>query len=167
MKKILSNRGFLSIIFFILGGSTVWAINHFALKLAPTKTLKNQVTTEVHDPFDDIKQMKTQMFNQFNRLDNFQDDIAGAMKEREDDKYIYYEIDTENQTPKELKVNVQGGQLSITGKIESKNESDDSSSFYSSSFHRSFPVPENVDADKMRMEQENNKIVLKFPKKNH
>lgn len=53
-----------------------------------------------------------------------------------------------------------GGEV---GELKQREEQG-TSSYYSSSFQRSFPIPPRVDAEKFTMEQEDKKIVIKFPK---
>jgi HSP20 family molecular chaperone IbpA len=87
------------------------------------------------------------------------------IKQREDGDFKIYEIDLNGQIPKEVKVDVKDQYVIISAQIEKEEEVDNTSRFYSSSFHRSFPVPPDVDGENFKMEQENQKIVIKFPKK--
>jgi hypothetical protein len=83
------------------------------------------------------------------------------LNEREDDKYVYLDLKVEDPKATSLKTSVEDGYLSITGEIE-KNQGDDV--YYKSSFSRTFPLPSGVDAAKMQMEPDGDKIVFKFPK---
>jgi len=73
-----------------------------------------------------------------------------------------------------INTKVENGYVTINGTFEKKNEGnrddekDKLSSQYSykSTFNRAFPLPENVNVDKMQMTPEKNKIILKFPKVN-
>lgn len=90
---------------------------------------------------------------------------AGEVKKREDKNFIYYDIAIKDLDKEKLKVKVEDGQISISGQTEKKSEENGSGSFYSSSFHRSFPAPPEVDADKFQMEQLKDTLTLKFPKR--
>jgi HSP20 family molecular chaperone IbpA len=141
------------------------------------KFFNNDFFDRSRDPFEEMRRMQKQMLQGLNSPDElqggfdswFQNRFGGGnvneIKQREDDKYVYYDIDLNNQSPKELQVEVKDGQVNISGKFETKSQNGNENSVMSSSFHRSFPVPPNVEADKFLTEQENNKIVLKFPKK--
>lgn len=94
---------------------------------------------------------------------NPQHEIA-RINEREDDHFIYFEIPIKNLKKEKLKVNIANGMVQVTGQIEKKKQGKHASSYYSSSFHRSFPVPAGVDADKVQMSQEKDQLVVKFPK---
>lgn len=158
MKKI-------AVIFFLLGGATVWGIDYYVAKKLEEKRpsiaqnhrpfehfFKDDFFNPNKDPFQELRRLRQEM--------NAWSDFA----QREDDKYVYYELDLKGQKPKKVEVEVKDGQVSITGQVEQKREDDNNSSFFSSSFHRSFPAPGNVDGEKFQMEQEGNKIIIKFPK---
>lgn len=165
MSNFFNNKIFISLFSFIAGAFFFWGLNHYQLeKKSPTQI--EAIEQRVHDPSDDLRQMQKQMLSQFSQFDDLDSSSLGGIKQKKDAKFTYFEIELEDQIPKELKVNVQDGQVQITGKIESKNEDGNSNSYYSSTFERSFPVPSDVEADKLKMEQVDKKIILKFPKKN-
>lgn len=194
MKSFFSNRIFLSAIFFIIGGICTLGVtryfDHRNLKAMPEQTLaqkdpdrffNNMFNDDFfgtsRNPFKEMQRMQEQMLKQFGEHDGFQDSFDNwyqnkfgggsvtELNEKEDNDFVYYEINTEGQTPKELKVDVKNGQVNISAEIEKKEENEGSKSVMTSSFHRSFPVPPNVDAENFKMEQDGKKIVIKFPKK--
>ncbi len=126
------------------------------------------------DPFENMREMQEKMLRQFGGLGGsggfsgqgqaFEMD-SGDFKEREDDRFVYYDLDFKGQTPENLQVKVEDGQISVSGRLEMKTETSGGGSVVSSSFHRSFPVPDNVIAEKFEIEQEGGKIVIKFPKR--
>lgn len=62
---------------------------------------------------------------------------AHEITRREDGAFIYYDLDL----------------------------GDGAARYHGSSFHRSFPVPPEVDGRDFKMEQEGRKIIIKFPKR--
>ena len=128
------------------------------------------------DPFAEMQRMQKQMLSQFGDQNlegpfnnwyqkRFGGGHVGDFSQREDDDFIYYDIDTDKKKPEELKVDVKNGQVTVSGKFEEKSDSANSNSFYSSSFTRSFPAPQNTDAEKFKIEQADGKVIIKFPKK--
>lgn len=100
-------------------------------------------------------------------------EIPSGIVEREDGDAVYYDIKVPNVSTTSISTKVENGYVTITGTTEKKsgesdndNESDDFSSMsvFQSNFSRTFPVPENVDPNKMQMTSEKDKIVLMFPK---
>ena len=91
------------------------------------------------------------------------------IEKREDEAYVYYDIKVEDLNSTTLNAKVENGYITITGRIEKKTGSNDddlsSQSVFSSTFSRTFPLPANVDEDKMEMLSGEDKVVLKFPKK--
>ncbi len=68
---------------------------------------------------------------------------------REDDDFIYYDVVIKDLVNSKLDIRVQDGQITVSGTIEKKTSSQDdqknSCRFYSSTFHRLFPVPYGVE----------------------
>lgn len=142
------------------------------------------------DPFAEMKKMREQMEKRMDELDGhsrsmtnpfdswFSDKFGGGsvndISKREDDKYVYYDIKVDDVKSTSINTKIENGYITITGTQEKKTGSTDkgesdnamAESYFKSSFNRTFPIPEHVDANKMEMLQEKNKIVLKFPKLN-
>ena len=90
------------------------------------------------------------------------------IQKRENDKFIIYEINFEDQAPESLQVVAKDGLLRISGKIE-QTSSDDRGNFRTSSryvrqFSQSFPLPENVNEAKLELENRGLKVLVKIPK---
>ena len=139
-----------------------------------------------NDPFEQMRKMREQMekhmegfggknHSMINPFDSwFSDKFGGGtindISKREDDSFVYYDIKVEDVKSTSINTKVEGGYITITGSVERKSESegkDDSLSAQSvikSSFNRTFPLPENVDQNKMQMLTEKDKVILKFPK---
>jgi HSP20 family molecular chaperone IbpA len=126
------------------------------------------------DPFDQMRKMREQMMKQFDPpqkgsgpFDSWYHkkfgggDVAEIMQ-REDDKFVYYDISVKGLNKEDLKVKVANGQINISGKTETKNEG--TGTYMSSMFRRSFPVPPNVESSKVEMENGKDKLTVKFPK---
>ena len=133
-------------------------------------------------PFEEMRKMQERMMKQFESTDDdpgggvfnswfkkkFGGGEPGDIQRREDDDFVYYDVAIKNLVNSKLDIRVQDGQITISGTIEKKTSNEDdkesSSQFYSSTFHRSFPVPYGVDDTKAQMEQKGEKIVIKLPK---
>jgi HSP20 family molecular chaperone IbpA len=129
-----------------------------------------------------MRRMQESMMKQFGQLDDdpgggifdswFKERFGGGepgdIQTREDEDFVYYDVAIKNLSNKKLDIQVEGGQIMISGTIEKrsddKGKNTNSSQFYSSTFHRSFPVPFGVDGNKVQIEHEGEKIIIKFPK---
>ncbi len=101
----------------------------------------------------------------------FNDKYGGSVfdiEQEEDDKHVYYKIRLEGVDQNNLKIEVEDGMLNISGDIvETREEASRgtiSKSNFRQHFYRSFPVPANVDADKVQFETKEDIIIVKFPK---
>lgn len=133
------------------------------------------------DPFEEMRKFRERLHKEFRPKSNslfsspfdswYEDKIGGGVEEiskREDDKYVYYDIKLPNIEGSSVKTNVENGYLTITGEVKKSTGQEKEGkirSLYQSSFRRTFPLPENVDGDKMEMENQKDKLVLKFPKR--
>ena len=153
MNKLNAKNAVSAALFFALGGASTWAATKYIEKKRsgpPAEKTYEAAQEQDHDPIEKY----------------FAETFGGQESSvKEDGQFLKYEIDLEGQTPKEVKVEVQDGQVYITGKTETKEENAGAQSFFSSSFHQSFPVPPDVDGEKYTVEKEEGKIVVKFPKK--
>lgn len=135
------------------------------------------------DPFEEMKKFREEIEKQFPYRgqhsarpfdswfgDRFGGGSVGDITKREDGSHIYYEIKLPGAEGQTVKTRLSQGFLIITGETKrsgsQKSEAGVSTSFQTSSFTRSIPIPKNVLAEKMEMVSEGDKIVLKFPKKN-
>ncbi|MGZ3774066.1 MAG: Hsp20/alpha crystallin family protein [Pseudobdellovibrionaceae bacterium] len=158
MEKFFFNRIVLVLVAFFAGGASVWGVTKFLER--------KKASEEAPQSLLSLRQNPDKFFPDFFNDDFFGSsrDLVEEIKQRKDDNFLYYEIDLHGQSPKEVKVEVKNGQIFISGQIESKEDKDGSSSYYSSSFQRSFPVPSDVDSDNFKTEQDDKKIIIKFPK---
>lgn len=128
------------------------------------------------DPFDEMKRMRERMQKYFDNRDTsnpfdswFGDRFGGGSVEdiskREDENFVYYDIRIPLSDGTSVKTTVENGYLTITGEVtRDQGSTDTNSSFFSSTFKRTFPLPPNVDATKMQSSHEKDKFVVKFPK---
>lgn len=89
----------------------------------------------------------------------FNDDFfeASELSQREDEKFIYYDVHVADLNSTSINTKVENGYITISGTTEK-------TSYFKSSFNRTFPVPDHVDSNKMEMSSEGDKVVLRFPK---
>lgn len=139
-----------------------------------------------NDPFEEMKNMRKQMEKRMESFDGrgrkmsnpfdswFSDKFGGGtindIAKREDDNFVYYDIKVDDINSTSINTKVEQGYVTISGTTEKKSGSDGKDDSYSaqsvfkSSFNRTFPLPEDVDQNKMQMVTEKNKVILKFPK---
>lgn len=85
---------------------------------------------------------------------------TGDFKTHEDDHFVYYEYEMENVSKDSLNVRVENQMVVIEGSATKQAFG----AMISTSFHRAFPAPDNVDVDKVEMDYVDKKLVIKFPK---
>lgn len=170
MQLFSKNKAFVAIFFFIVGVAVTTAYfkqnknTNSEARLGNLynpeffDNLFNEHTEEMHKEFNSPSIFK-QSFDTWYK-NKFGDSNVSEMKQHEDDKYLYYEIEIKGLTPQRVDVEVKDEQVFISGIAELKEEN----KYQESEFQRSFPVPQNVDANKFEMEQNGKKIVIKFPK---
>ena len=136
------------------------------------------------DPFETMRQFRKRMDQQFQEFGQagdspfdswFSQRFGGGsvddIKQRSDDKYLYYEITVDDIEATTLNTKIENGMITIEGETrkefqnQEQGQNQRSQSFMSSRFTRSFPLPTQVDADKMETEHNGNTIILKFPRK--
>lgn len=189
MKTFFTNRFFIFTMSTILGASSMWVYDHYInstsgdAKKIESKTLSDKSENifddffaQKYDPFEDMRRMQKKIFEQFDResawnkvfshnKNNFTNEIKSTQITRREDKdNIYFDVDLDGQKANEFNVNVKNGQINISGKVEQKQENAESRSVFQSRFQQSFPAPPDVDADKFKVTEENQKIVIILPK---
>jgi HSP20 family molecular chaperone IbpA len=85
---------------------------------------------------------------------------TGDFKTREDEQFVYFEYAMEQVAKDSLNVRVENHMVIIEGS-ETKEAF---GATMSTSFHRAFPAPDNVDVDKVQMDYVDKKLIIKFPK---
>ncbi len=90
------------------------------------------------------------------------------VEEHEDDDFKYVEVLADGIDKNSININITDGMISISGEIR-KTEDNQSSgsrsmSSYVSSFNRSFNIPHGVSEENVKIDTNDNKIIIKFPK---
>lgn len=146
------------------------------------RTFDSDFFQQNRSPFEQMKKMSEEMDKMFEEsfqdmskltFDNWYEGRFGGsindIKQEEDEKYVHYRIDLEGLDKDSVKVDVSGGQVNVSGsstKVEAQEEGQGNvQSEVHRSFHRIFPVPANVDANRVEIETKGDEIHLKFPKK--
>ena len=158
--------GSLSTYFFMAQKSPPKPKGNTLMTGAPQPLFPSPFGDEDNDPFKAMAKMEEEMLSQL------QDDRSGGfafsqdtdIQQREDNKFVYYTIQLKDINRESLKVNIENGQVNLTANIEKKSNSRNGSNTMVSIFERSFPLPGNIDSDKLEISQEKEKIILKFPK---
>lgn len=133
------------------------------------------------DPFEEMKKFRKRLLEQFGHeqdgffsspFDSWYGDKFGGgsvedISKREDEKYVYYDIKITGVDGTKVSTIVKDGYLTVSGEVkrtQGTSKDGQEQSVFQSSFRRTFPLPENVDSEKMQMFNEKNKVVLRFPK---
>lgn len=123
---------------------------------------------EKGDVFSQMKKMEKRMESFFKKSFNHKQRDFEVLH-REDDNAKYIEIKADGIIKKALKINVSKGVISISGQVRKTNEvtnkNSNSYSSYISSFQKSFNVPDGVNENELSINEKDNKIIIKFPKK--
>lgn len=105
------------------------------------------------DPFAAMEQMREEMEKGMGQEENTN------IISKEDDQFVWFEINGTDST--KLNTSVENGYLQISGETHVEKQGMQ----MTSSFHRMFPVPPNVDAKSMETVVEGEKVVLRFKKR--
>lgn len=103
-------------------------------------------------------------------FNNFTEADLPAVNVKENDKEYKLEISAAGYDKGDIQVKVDNDILTISGKKETKNDGDEDKDkvlrqeFRSSSFYRSFSLPENIDTDKIEAVQKNGVLDIILPK---
>jgi HSP20 family protein len=155
----------------VIGGSAVFA----AMKLDhPQVTTSNPHQRIIQSFFDDDFFTANDPFEQMRKMHqqigSFPSETITGISQREDESYVYYDIQLDDVNSTSVNTKVENGYITITGNLEKRSGSNDdqdgyaAQSIFKSSFNRTFPLPDNVDENKMETLTEKNKLILKFPK---
>lgn len=152
-------------------------LSHNQLKVDPLfdQFFNDDFFGRSRDPFEEMRRMRERMAKEFKEPSEGESlfdswygkrfgGAAAEITKREDDKFVYYDVSVKGLEANKLNAKVENGQIEISGEINQKTEDLGQRSEMRSSFHRSFPAPPNVDPNKVQMEQQKEKLVLKFPK---
>lgn len=190
MKAFFQNRITIAVVSFIVGALSLHAVKSYIIadkesNITSARKAIPPMFDEFYnddffgyslDPFKSLQKMREHMKRQFmdsnegtDIFDSWYGNRFGGgnvneISQKEDENFVYYEIRSPGLKKEDLKIEIAGGIIQISGKVEKKNSDGGSQSYFSSSFNRSFPIPNNVDPQKVEMLQEGEAIILKFPK---
>lgn len=90
------------------------------------------------------------------------------VEEHEDDDFKYVEVLADGIDKNSININITNGMISISGEIRKTEDNQSygsrSMSSYVSSFNRSFNIPHGVSEENVKIDTNDNKIIIKFPK---
>ncbi|RLA63618.1 MAG: hypothetical protein DRQ88_00180 [Epsilonproteobacteria bacterium] len=121
--------------------------------------------------FKQMDQMTEEMMKQMGQgMNSRQVGISnGELNRWEDENFIYLEFKLGEIDKNSLNLQIKDGNVTIKGqtKIENttQNKFGSSTSISISSFHKSFPVPEEIQEEDVVIEHKDGALILKFPKK--
>lgn len=164
--KFFKTRVFVGIVFFLLGlglGKIRWGLGQGPLMSWSAHVGQSQEPV-VTDPFDEVRRMQDQMMNQLNSGSGggIQTFSLGTSDFKDTGSAYVMDMELNGMKAKNFNVQIEHGELMVDGSLESQERG----ATVSSSFHRSFPVPEDVDADRIQVDQKNEHLIVTLPKKN-
>lgn len=161
MKRFLTTKFFIAVIFFCIGFLT----NHLLTKInrMPVQVVKSEDRFPVNpDDFDHEKMMDTISRMQEDSMDMRGASTLGIISQREDNKNVYYDIPLrgDDGTNHKLNVEIKDGMIKISEDIK-----DNSNGVLETSSERMFTIAPGLDADKAEVINQKDKIVIRIPKK--
>jgi HSP20 family protein len=168
--KHLSNHKFtFAVLGFLLGLSTYWGVStlrqHQVWMPSQVEDPFAELFTPM-DPFKELTRMQQRLFADAPMIENVA--APASLKVEEDEGHIVYNFAIPDLTHKNIQVRVEDGYVVLQGKSEKSNEASDQRSFFTSSFHQSYPWPQGVrsdlDSTKVKIKYEQDRIRVEFPK---
>jgi len=131
-------------------------------------------TKDIDEMRKRLKQMFDQQVKQYKQQNNRNASTNVQIKQpritlTESKTHFLYTIDTTDIDPKSINVNIKDNMLTISGQVSITNNSQKWGVAYqsvvSSSFKKSFTLPESADSSKVDAEKKDNKFIVKVAKK--
>lgn len=163
--KFFRTKAFVAIISFVAGAATMFV---YQLRNVVGPGFHFQLNTHQDDeslnPFDRAdrihRQMLEEMQKQAESMDGFGTSDDLEMSEiQENDKEYFFEIDTHTMPKAQFSVQVDPGQLTLTV------QNGEAGSGMHATIQRSFPIPDDVDANGVQLENGQGKLTVHLPKK--
>lgn len=161
-KKPLMNPFVVVVIGFVLGVTSYWGYQKYQTAKQSSLLSYLMPAEVIEDPFEQMQTLQEQLFSDFAVPAQWGE--GTGLNIREDQNFIYYEIAVPNMSEKNLQVLLKDGQLTVHGETKKSKESHGQNSFFSSVFRRSYPLPENADPNKAKIDYSKDKVTVKFPK---
>lgn len=163
--KILKSRAFIGFACFLVGALAVLAAQRLTAERQKSLNLSANIDSVFDEVFnDDFFSRAHDPFEQMRQMRNLGGGDVGEIKRREDKDFVYYDVGIKGIDKKNFNFKIADGQISISGQVENKSEDNGTGTYFSSSFHRSFPVPPDVDGKRVQVEQDKDRVTLKFPR---
>ena len=108
--------------------------------------------------------------NRFDRWfgDRFGNRSAGSITMREDNDYVYYELDLGDEVDGEVDVTVEDGMVTISGRTEARKERSKGGmsvqSRSAATFHQRFPLPPGTDPESVYVDHADGKVTIRLGK---
>lgn len=156
--NFFKTRAFTAISFFILGAAVSWFWSHRpGIHFHVEKNITaNEM--DMQDPFEEMRRLQQQMMSGVQQHQMFTFDSPDL---KDEGNHYSMEIELNGMKPRQFNVQVEKGQLMVQGALGSAEEN----SSINSRFERSFPVPPDVDADRIQVQTKDDRIVVTLPKK--
>ncbi len=97
--------------------------------------------------------------------EDFSIDRGIGVERSEDAHFVYLHLLVGKVDKESLNINIRDGHISIEGRSQVIQESENSSTTSISEFSQSFPAPQNVDESRVTFEVTKDGVLLKFPKR--
>jgi HSP20 family molecular chaperone IbpA len=170
LKRLMSHRAFIALASFAVGFGTYGGLAKLSAKNNGFKAspLVSRIQPEESpfftDPFERMNEMQENFFKGFPEISR----TDATLKVQEDEHSIYYDILIPDIKEKNVQVRVENGQVILRGETEKKSQDHNQRSYFTSSFHQSYPWPSGVPADldptKVKIQYEDDKVRVQFPK---
>jgi len=165
MKRLLNPKFLIAVCFFCLGFLT----NHLLVKFSPPKNLARHEERIPIDPndFDQKSMLDTIARMQQGMQNDMQEDMMDmsggiGVDQREDDKFVYYDIPLKGSDGNNHKLNVE----IKDGMVRIKEDTDSQQSGHvQMSSERMFSIDPNLDSNRAEVINNPDKITIKIPKK--
>lgn len=185
MHSCLASKASIAAICFLAGvGITLLIQNYSAKPNEVVYSNNNDMEELLLDPFNSIPLAELNILNRrmeerLNYLDSYFDNFIKIEPSRyskkaytaynEDDDFIYYQINFDGYDKEDISIKTENNQLIFSANISQNNEDEEKSSrqFMSSNFLYSFALPKNIDLENPEISNEDDKITVKFKKKNN
>lgn len=166
--KFFKTRVFIATAAFLLGAFSMWIVSHRGLTRFGILMMPHE---ETRSPFDDPMREMRRLQEEMGRImggplpmerPDFEGGFAfGASDLKEEEDRYLLEIDLGGLKPENFSVQIEGGQLFLEGELIS----DDQGSSVRSKIQRSFPVPEDVEADRIQIDSSGERLIVILPKR--
>jgi HSP20 family molecular chaperone IbpA len=165
--SVVRSKAVLGFVCFVMGAGAVLAAQKVTAERQKTSRVAEEEPRIEDDDFfagDPFRQMREIRKRFMKEAEQRPGRNVGEIKKREDKNYVYYDVAVKGLDKPNFNLKIEDGQISISGRVETKSESNGNGIYSSSSFQQSFPIPPDVDEKGIQVEQGEDLVTLKFPK---